>query len=88
MTCADCGQEHASLFCPPRRVQRTYADQKTCTHPLPWEAIGRCTYCSACMNRLYQGTPPKDEEGREALLAFFRKISERAAQIDGSGGAS
>lgn len=88
MTCADCGQEHASLFCPPRRVQRTYADQNTCTHPLPWEAIGRCTYCPNCMTRLYQGTPPKDEESRVAMVAFLRKIGVLPAQIDGSGAAS
>lgn len=84
MTCSDCGQEHTSLFCPPRRVQRTYADQNTCTHPLPWEAIGRCTYCSSCMGRLYNGTPPEDEKSRIAVLAFLR----HPAQIDGSGATS
>lgn len=84
MTCAVCGQEHTSVFCPPRKQKRNLVPRSTCEHPLPWERIGRCTYCSACMTRLYQGTPPKDEKGRDALLAFFRKITEQAIQIDGS----
>lgn len=82
--CHDCGQAHASLFCPPQRVQTTYADPNVCTHPLPWEAIGRCTYCSSCMSRLYQGTPPKDEESRTAMVGFLRKIGVLPAQNDGS----
>jgi hypothetical protein len=75
MSCQQCGAEHTSLFCPPtKRATRKMHDPATCDHPLPWEQIGRCVYCAACTDRLYQGIAAKSEADRIATLTFLRKL--------------
>lgn len=39
-----------------------------------WEEIGRCVYCAEHGDRLYQGSLPSDEDGKQALVDWMDKV--------------
>ena len=51
-----------------------------------WERVSPCVYCKVCRVRLYQGTIPKNQEGKQeiadALDGAIKAIMARKAQAE------